>query len=367
MGSSKRRVPRALVAFLILLLLVLIIYSLYYPIVAESLYDMGKDLYEHLYSPFSDLKEWSFSLPYLNKVLYVEKGEGRIPSTWTITLPINLAERDEIAVVDSLKRVFPKGIYSFKKDLTGARPALEANLFFLTTHRILFKEGLPEAKLSIVIDDLGEVAAHIDSFTQITLPLTMSVLPQLPYSTRHALMVVEEGQELLLHQPMEPLNTNLCPGPGAIYKGMEREEIREILDANLSYMPQQVVGVNNHMGSLVTQDEEVMREVLLYLRERGLFFLDSSTAADSIVPTLTLKMEMPPLRNHLFLDNIDEYSYICQMLEMAGSMALERGELIAIGHARAQTAQAILDTLPFFEERGVELVHLTSLMDELTF
>lgn len=372
LGKNKKR-RLSLIVLLLLISSSFLTYRLYVPtgalvvIETNSLYERGKDFFHQLLSSSQLLKKWHYPLPTLNKVLYIEGGEGRFPTYWSVTLPLNLSERDGEEMVSSIKKVFPSKFFSIEKRSKGGDFFLEVNFFFLKVHEILFQKKTPKAKLAIVIDDFGEFSADFDAFKSIEVPLTMSVLPKLHNSRRHAMGILDMGQELLLHQPMEPLNNNLHPGPGAIYAHMEREEIRSILEENLASLPEELVGVNNHMGSRVTLEEEVMAEVLEYLKERSLFFLDSSTVADSIAPALKEMMEMPLLINHLFIDNIDEYMYICEMLELAGERALKEGDFITIGHPRAQTARAIQSTLPLLERKGVLLVHLSSLIEEPWF
>lgn len=366
--GSKRKSRFTLILLILLIFWGLLFYDSYLPTKAQEildtnhLYERGKSFFSQVLSPSQRLEEWSYPLPSLNQVLYVEGGKERFPSYWRLALPLNLSPNDLEGIVTSLEALFPKGIFSVERGLQGTDPFLEVNLFFLKSHHILFQRPTPKARMAIVIDDFGEFSASIGSFASISAPITMSVLPKLQNSRSHALQILEMGQELLLHQPMEPLNENLHPGPGAIYAHMEREEIKKILEENIASLPSGVVGVNNHMGSRVTLDREVMEKVLGDLQERGLFFLDSSTVVGSTAPALKERIGMPLLVNRLFIDNMDDYKYICDMLVLAGEMALKEGDLITIGHARAQTARAIESTLPFFERQGILLVHLSSLI-----
>ncbi|MDR0465719.1 MAG: divergent polysaccharide deacetylase family protein, partial [Treponema sp.] len=131
--------------------------------------------------------------------------------------------------------------------------------------------------LVFVIDDAGNNLRELDPFLNISGPLTIAVLPGLPYSVEAAKRIRAAGKEVILHQPMEALGAQ-NPGPGAIYSGMSRQEIREILSRNVEEVGP-VTGINNHQGSLITMDREIMLVILDFCREHGIYFLDSRTTA----------------------------------------------------------------------------------------
>ena len=63
---------------------------------------------------------------------------------------------------------------------------------------------------------------------------------------------------------------------GLIHSSMSNEEVRVLTEDFLSRVPF-IKGVNNHMGSKITQNEPIMRTILELVAERNLFFLDRST------------------------------------------------------------------------------------------
>ena len=137
-------------------------------------------------------------------------------------------------------------------------------------------------KLAIIIDDLGYDSKIASSFIQLDLPLSFSILPCAPFTKRIAAQANQEGCELILHLPMEPRNfPSVNPGPGALFLSMNEDEIVRILDQNLKEV-QGVQGVNNHMGSLFTEDEGKMLIILKALKRRNLFFVDSRTTSGTV-------------------------------------------------------------------------------------
>ncbi len=118
----------------------------------------------------------------------------------------------------------------------------------------------PKQKVLVfIIDDAGYSMKQLEAFLRLPFPLTIAVLPGLPYSVMAAQAVRAAGKELILHQPMQALGGQ-NPGPGAILLGMGKAEIEETVEANLKTVPG-AIGMNNHMGSAATTDLGIMEAV----------------------------------------------------------------------------------------------------------
>lgn len=225
-----------------------------------------------------------------------------------------------------------------------------------------FLKGTPERPvLAIIIDDWGHNTAAAPSLLDYPLPLTVAVLPHLGLSSELSEGAHSAGHQVILHQPMEPRDSTLALGPGGIYKGMAPEEIQAVLEENLASLPA-AVGVNNHMGSLATEDPETMRAVLEVLRERGLFFVDSRTSNLSVVPEVAAEVGVPFGLNNLFLDNDSDVEKIKGQLRQGLHLAEQQGQAVVIGHVRPATAEALWEMVPELLSSGVELVPVSSLL-----
>src|SRR3954469_3157603 len=136
------------------------------------------------------------------------------------------------------------------------------------------------ARIALVIDDLGHDVADLRPLEALGVPVTYSVLPYEPQTPEVVAELRRRKAEILLHLPMEPRNGE-NPGPGALLQGMSEGELRQRTEEAPQAVPG-AVGVNNHRGSLLSSEEGPMTTVLGVLAERGLFFLDSRTSADSV-------------------------------------------------------------------------------------
>lgn len=220
----------------------------------------------------------------------------------------------------------------------------------------------PEAPvLAIIIDDWGYAASASEPLLAYPLPLTIAVLPHRIFSLEMSELAHVAGHEVILHQPMEALDTSLPLGAGGIYLGMDEAEIEAQLRENIASLPV-VAGVNNHMGSRVTGDIETMTSVLQIVKELGLFFVDSRTTTASVVPEVALEVDLPFGVNNLFLDNENDVEQIKGQLRQGLRLAQQQGHAVAIGHVRSATADALWEMIPEILDSGVQLVPISGLL-----
>lgn len=217
-------------------------------------------------------------------------------------------------------------------------------------------------RLCIVIDDCGASKKKLTRFTELGIPITYTILPYQRHTTLIARSLAASGFDTLLHLPMEPRSPDMkALGKGALLIKMSRRKIKKKILAQLKKVPG-VKGVNNHMGSLFTENTEKMEAVLKILKAKKLFFLDSATSPNSVCKVVASKVGVKCLRNNIFLDNIDSPKEIKKRLRQAIAQAVKNDYAIAIGHVtRKHTAGAIEDMRDELEK--VELVPLSELME----
>jgi len=215
--------------------------------------------------------------------------------------------------------------------------------------------------LAIVIDDAGNNLKELEPFLKFPGPLTIAVLPGLPYSAEAARRIRAVGKEVILHQPMEAVGGQ-NPGPGAIYTGMSRDEIEAVLKQNLTQIGP-VVGMNNHQGSKITTDERIMEIVLAFCRRNGIYYLDSRTTADTVVPTVAERLGIRIGERDVFVDNIQEKAAMIRFMEEGLQKAEKKGAAIVIGHVWSNELAATLSELyPELIAQGFSLTTISRIM-----
>ena len=232
----------------------------------------------------------------------------------------------------------------------------------LITHELMFSQPQPEAKMAIIIDDFGFNRQGTKGILSINRPLTPAVLPFRPYSKKDAKLAQQAGLEVLLHQPLEPMSPKADPGQGAIYTSMTHKEIKRTFLKNLNSLPK-VSGINHHMGSRASTNPRIMNQLLDFVKEKDLFYVDSSTSHDSVGAKIARDKNIPTKENYLFIDNVDQQQEIEKMILRLSKIALKKGELLIIGHVKENTAQAIKATIPKLEDKGIKLVYVSEIVN----
>lgn len=216
-------------------------------------------------------------------------------------------------------------------------------------------------RIAIVIDDLGRGLGSIDALLALGEPLTYAVLPFESDTPRVVGRLREAGAEILLHLPMEARGKN-DPGPGALLLAMSRGELQAETRSALAAVPG-ATGVNNHMGSALAADARAMEAVLEVLKEDGLYFLDSRTAADTQGYAVARRLGLPAGERQVFLDNERDTAAIAAQLQALFELARSRGGAIAIAHPYAETLSALRSELPKAKAAGIEVVPASQLLD----
>ena len=219
-------------------------------------------------------------------------------------------------------------------------------------------------RIAIIIDDIGYTRLQARRFLQLGVPITFSILPRLQKTHDLAIEIHEHGHEIMLHQPMEPHNSRLNPGPGALYVGYEAGRIAEVVEENIAGVPY-ALGVNNHMGSRLTECRDEMGEVLNVIEDNALFFVDSFTSSRSIGYNEANRRHMPSAFRNVFLDNKRNEGYILSQLKRLHSHARKYGHAIGIGHPFPETSRAISRFLARPEKPSDSLVHMSRILTRL--
>src|SRR3546814_7665364 len=117
------------------------------------------------------------------------------------------------------------------------------------------------------------------------------------------------------------------------------------------------------MGSRFTASPEGMAQVMDVLKGRGLLFLDSLTAGNSVAGQQAARSGVPYAVRDVFLDNQpDDPAAIRRQLAILEQIARERGYAIGIGHPHDGTVAALAEWLPEMRARGLDLVPISAIV-----
>lgn len=215
-------------------------------------------------------------------------------------------------------------------------------------------------RVALVIDDLGRSVDDLRLLAALGVPLTYAVLP---FETETPAVVAELRRlhaEFLLHLPMEPKNHG-NPGPGALLERMTDDELRQKTIAALQAVPG-AVGMNNHMGSLLSSEEGPMNTVLAVIGERRLFYLDSRTSGGSVGYKVATELGIPAAERQIFLDDDPGPEAIRAQFQHLLDLARSRGSAIAIGHPHPTTLAVLISEVPKAKAAGYDFVPVSYLL-----
>jgi uncharacterized protein len=217
------------------------------------------------------------------------------------------------------------------------------------------------AKLALIVDDCGQWLETERGYLSLGIPLTMSVLPDVHYTTLIAQEASSAGKGVMLHLPMETIS-GMNPGPGKVTTEMTDAQITAQVEADLAQVPL-ARGVNNHEGSKGSSDERVMNDVIAVLAKHGnLFFIDSKTSPTSVGEQVAAAQGVPTAARDVFLDNKEDVAYSEGQLREAAAIAKRTGSAIAIGHPRPTTLAAVKALIPELQAEGIEFVLASDLV-----
>lgn len=247
-----------------------------------------------------------------------------------------------------------KDIYQIKVELGFEK---------IKTHQLSF--SLKKAKIALLIDDFG----YSDDqnllnafFEELDFPFTISIIPGTPFAQEVARKAHLAGKEIILHLPMQPEGAFKNQYKWIVMEKMSEEKIRQTVREAIESVPY-VEGLNNHMGSLVTTREDIMRPVLEVLKEKEMFFVDSKTSSRSIAYSLAQKLRVKSTFRTIFLDNQKKQTYIEHQFNQLLSLTKNKDKVLGLGHADLETASALAELTRKCDYRKFSFVFISEIVD----
>lgn len=221
--------------------------------------------------------------------------------------------------------------------------------------------------IAIIIDDFGNNGKGTEAMLNLNIPITVAIMPFLDSSIKDAKKANDKGLEIMLHMPMEPISGKPSwLGPGAIKCAMTDHEIQLNINEALDEL-KWATGINNHMGSKVCQDRKAMETILLTVKSKGIYYVDSKTVENSIVAEVAEGLGVPYLVRDVFLDNTKKQEYVEAQLMKLANIAIKRGYAIGIGHVGPEggdiTVKAIKAMYPKIANKGVRFIFVSDIFD----
>ncbi|MDX8404351.1 MAG: divergent polysaccharide deacetylase family protein [Mariprofundaceae bacterium] len=200
------------------------------------------------------------------------------------------------------------------------------------------RNGYPESGIALVMDDVGYDLRALKRVLALPFPVAISILPDAPVAMKAATMAHDAGKIVMLHLPMEPTSPKYRSRmtDAFLRTDMNEAQIRERTYLALQQVPY-VVGINNHMGSLLTTLEDPMKWVMEICKERSLFFVDSKTSNSSVAANIASEYGLAWGARRIFLDHTVDAEDLKMAWAAAVRCAEQKDSCIVIAHPHAET------------------------------
>jgi len=234
------------------------------------------------------------------------------------------------------------------------------SFFMLASFSLQAKE---QARIALIIDDMGIQKDLSLSALQLPGAVTYSFLPFTAHTQALANLAHRQGKELMLHAPMQAIELEererheLSADMGG--RAFERLFIRQLQD-----IPH-IAGVNNHKGSLLTQNYPAMSHIMQLMKAQHgdtLFFVDSKTAPASVAQKAATDFGLATIGRDVFLDHNDPSQMVIRrQFRRLIALAQRHGKALGIAHPRVNTLAVLQDELHRISAYGVRLVPVSEL------
>ena len=302
-----------------------------------------------------------------------EKGRIQIPismahSEYRTAAFLLEAEFEKAQILIKINQTTENNFDFFLWELQRGKEEQKASLLFMCPIEIAASPKEPDLvqpknKVALIVDDMGYSLKTLRDIEDLGLSLTIAILPYSPWAKETARVAQQNNLEVILHLPLESLydfDSNSTT-EGLIHSRMAKKDVLETLEENLTQVPF-IQGVNNHMGSKITADRDIMSLILTRLKEDNLYFIDSVTSGSSIAYKLAREMSILSAYRHVFLDSETEEEYIRKQLIQLLSLAQRQGMAVGICHPYDSTLKVLSDNLELFEEYNCEAVFASQIV-----
>jgi len=248
-------------------------------------------------------------------------------------------------------KVKPKEVK--KEKVTRTKPKLEKKHMVNKT-ALAYKSKRP--KLAIVIDDVSK-QSQLRAIKKTGVKMTPSIFPpsELSMTSHH---LAKGLKHYMIHLPMESSSKQFNSQYKTLLTSFSSRQIESRVHELRTLFPHARY-INNHTGSVYTNNYKAMKRLYEALRKEGFVFVDSRTVGSSKVRKIAHDFGDAYVARDIFIDNKHTVKYIHKQLKKAVSIAKKKGYAVAIGHPHKVTMQALSSANAILKD--VELVYIDNL------
>lgn len=230
------------------------------------------------------------------------------------------------------------------------------------------REGLvltfvPKIFVAIIIDDIGYNLAKTKRIAALPARITGSIIPLTPWARDSAKILARNGKEVFLHIPMQSSAKQMRDVPEysmAIRLETTPEQAADYIEKSINSVPY-LAGVNNHEGSIATENRALMDAIMPPIKRHNLVFIDSWTSAKSLAGKAAKSAGLRWGKRAIFLDIPAGKEEAVKAFGKMMAIARRKGEVIAIGHPHDATLEVLEEEIPVALAEGIVFVGASQL------
>ncbi len=208
-------------------------------------------------------------------------------------------------------------------------------------------------KLVIIIDDVSS-ARQLQRIKALDIPVTPSIFPPSALSMKsHTL--ARGLKHYMIHLPMESGSRQFNKQYKTLKTSFSKAQMEARMKEIRALFPTARY-INNHTGSVFTNDYKAMNTLYGIMKKEGFVFIDSRTIGSTKVKKIAHAYGDAYVARDIFIDNTHTVPYIHGQLKKAVRIAKKKGYAIAIGHPHMVTMKALASAKDIFKD--VELVYI---------
>lgn len=203
------------------------------------------------------------------------------------------------------------------------------------------KKSRIKPKFYLIIDDVGYDEFMLEQFIKLNFEINYAIIPFLPKSMNLYKKLKNNNKTIIIHFPMQSKHRNSIEKFHINIKD-KKEEIHKKIEKTFKMYPDAKI-MNNHMGSLITSNKDLMKIILIKLKEIDRYFFDSVTIAGSVPEIIGKEIGVRVEKRDVFLDNKDTEESVLKELEKAKNIARKHGIVKVIGHIWSKSTLKVLE------------------------
>jgi polysaccharide deacetylase 2 family uncharacterized protein YibQ len=221
--------------------------------------------------------------------------------------------------------------------------------------------NLAAVKVAVVMTGLG-VGASVtnDAISKLPAPVTLAFVPYGAELERLVARARNDGHEILLHVPMEPIDfPESDPGPHTLLTTLTPEQNIDRMHWVMS-RAQGYVGLVNQMGARFTATEQALAPMLRETAKRGLVYLDDGSSPRSLATQIAGANNLPFAKANIAIDAVPSQAEIDRALVKLEETARENGVAVGVASASPLAIDRLAKWAKSAPGRGILLVPITA-------